>query len=110
MSPENEEPSGEGLGNAQDSTRGINWKGAPGSLLFLLSDKMNPCLYFFFPTEFQSIPHGSALAEALDRSASEKHLNYSETPHVVQRFHPPPTRECRKPGRDSSPPLEGFSS
>lgn len=56
MSPEKEEPSGEGLGNAQDSTRGRNWKGAPGSLLFLLSDKMNSCLYFFSPLNFKASP------------------------------------------------------
>lgn len=34
--------------------------------------------FFFFSTEFQSSLHGSALAEALDTSASEKHFNYSE--------------------------------
>lgn len=62
MSQEKEEQKGEGLGNAQESARGINSKGAPCSLLFLLSDRMNQCLYFS-PTEFQSNPHGSALTE-----------------------------------------------
>lgn len=44
-----------------------------GSALFPLSD--NQCFFF---TEFQGILHGSALAEALDTSESEKRFNYSE--------------------------------
>ena len=48
MSGEKEEPASEGLGNPQESDTGINYRRAPCSSLFPLSDKMNQCFYFFF--------------------------------------------------------------
>lgn len=66
---------------------------------FFLCGEMNQCLWGFFcflcfPTEFQSILLGSALAEAWDSSTSEKHINYSEAQSMIKQFHPPNQRMC----------------
>ena len=104
----------QGLGNPQEMAQEYTIKGllAPCYSLFVMKyiDASSSSSFFF--TEFQSILHGSALAEAWDTSTSEKHFNYSEALSVVKQFHPPKSErvsEYRKQERDSSPLGWGFS-